>query len=85
MNRMMMKKLRKRSSAGQAIVEYIIIIVVVAVAALAVMGIFSDRIKALIGGATAALGGDPPEQTSSAEMLRKLQNDGSGIDLGGGK
>jgi len=82
MNRMMMRKLRKGSSSGQAIVEYIIIIVVVAVAALAVMGAFSDRVRGLISGATEAIGGKAKEQPPAVEMLQKLQADGSGIDLG---
>ena len=40
-------KLRRHRRKGQAIVEYIIIIVIVAVAALTVMGLFSDRIRTI--------------------------------------
>ena len=43
-------KLRRHRRKGQAIVEYIIIIVIVAVAALTVMGLFSDRIRTIIAG-----------------------------------
>ena len=50
--------MKRRSSGGQAILEYIIIIALVAVAALTVLGLFGDRIKQLIAGSTQALGGD---------------------------
>ncbi len=43
-------KLGRNRRKGQAIVEYIIIIVIVAVAALTVMGLFSDRIRTIIAG-----------------------------------
>ena len=51
-----MKINAKRRCKGQAIVEYIIIVVVVAIAALAIMGMFSDTIRTKIAGATSALG-----------------------------
>jgi Flp pilus assembly pilin Flp len=40
----------KKHNSGQAIVEYIIIIVIVAVAAFAIIGLFSDRIRTIISG-----------------------------------
>ena len=40
--------MKRRSSGGQAILEYIIIIALVAVAALTVLGLFGDRIRGLI-------------------------------------
>ena len=52
-----MRKLLK-SKSGQSMVEYIIIVVVVALAALAIFGVFSDRLRSIMGGATAELGGD---------------------------
>ena len=42
-----MKINAKRRCKGQAIVEYIIIVVVVAIAALAIMGMFSDTIRSV--------------------------------------
>ena len=47
--------MKRRSSGGQAILEYIIIIALVAVAALTVLGFFGDRIKQLIAGSTSAI------------------------------
>ena len=40
-----MRKRRASGEKGQGMVEYIIIIVIVALAALTVMGIFSDRLR----------------------------------------
>ena len=42
--------MKRRSSGGQAILEYIIILALVAVAALTVLGLFGDRIRELIAG-----------------------------------
>ena len=50
--------MKRRSSGGQAILEYIIIIALVAVAALTILGLFGDRIKKLIAGSTKMIGGD---------------------------
>jgi len=77
-------KTRKRKEKGQAIVEYIIIIVIVAVAALTVMGIFSDRIRALIAGAASSFGSDNAaevyeEQGNSLNILKNM--DEGGLDL----
>lgn len=80
----MRAKRKFRKQKGQAIVEYIIIIVIVAVAALTVMGIFSDRIREIIAGATSSFGGDASDATSksSVEILQEI--DESGIETTGG-
>lgn len=52
-----MKK-TKNSKSGQTMVEYIIIVLIIAVAALAIVGVFSDRVRELFGFATEELGGD---------------------------
>ena len=73
-------KRRLRKEKGQAIVEYIIIIVIVAVAALTVMGIFSDRIRTIIAGAASAFGSDNAEDAASVNsvnILTSLQADGT--------
>lgn len=72
---------KRKNQKGQAIVEYIIIIVVVAIAGFAVLGLFSDRIRNLISGATNALGGEAEqvEAGQSQSDVRALQGDGSGI------
>ena len=77
-------KTRKKREKGQAIVEYIIIIVIVAVAALTVMGIFSDRIRAIIAGAASSFGSDNAADTyTETNALNILQNmDEEGLDTG---
>lgn len=71
--------MKRRSSGGQAILEYIIIIALVAVTALTVLGFFGDRIKQLIAGSTKAIGGDSQgeEEKSSLGTLQNMEG-GSG-------
>ncbi len=57
-------------------VEYIIIVVIVAIAALVVMGSFSNRIRTMIAGATVSLGGEAPEVNDSLDELRSLGDGG---------
>ena len=68
-----MKKTRK-SSRGQAIVEYIIIIVIVAVAALTVMGVFSDRIRTIIAGVAVTMGAPDAAAAISEGSTDVLKN-----------
>ena len=74
--------MKRRSSGGQAILEYIIIIALVAVAALTVLGLFGDRIKKLIAGSTHALGGDTQgeEEEESSKKMQRMEG-GSEFDL----
>ena len=77
-----MKTARRRQS-GQGMVEYIIIVVIVALAAIAIWGLFGDRIRAMMGGAVVELGGDQSAvdtatQTGSADYLRSLNSSGAG-------
>lgn len=67
--------MKRRSSGGQAILEYIIIIALVAVAALTVLGLFGDRIKQLIAGSTTAIGGTESAQAAgdNGDSLKQLQ------------
>jgi Flp pilus assembly pilin Flp len=69
---------RRKGQKGQAMVEYIIVVVVVALAAFAILGAFSDRIRSMITGATVTLGGEAHESadTSSVEISRGLNNEG---------
>lgn len=79
-----MKKDRSKSK-GQAVVEYIIIIVIVAVAALAVLGIFSDRIRTIIAGAASTFGAEDAESavdTSSVEIMQTMDADGIDVSEG---
>ena len=66
---------KRRTSGGQAILEYIIVIALVAVAALTVLGLFGDRIKALIAGSTTAIGGTNSAQAAGddGDSLKTLQ------------
>ena len=78
-------KLRRHRRKGQAIVEYIIIIVIVAVAALTVMGLFSDRIRTIIAGVASTFGGNKAaaevDNNKSADILKNMDKDG--IDISG--
>ena len=77
-----MKRARKKKTGGQAIVEYIIIIVIVAVAALTVMGIFSDRIRTIIAGVATTFGAEDAEEawlkTVTATKVEKRAGGGFG-------
>lgn len=71
---------KKKRNSGQAIVEYIIIIVIVAVAALTVMGIFSDRIRTLIAGVASTFGSnnaaEEVEGNNSISYLKGMDANG---------
>ena len=70
--------LKRRSAAGQAILEYIIIIALVVVAALTVLGLFGDRIRGLISSSTKAIGGETEDSNKSS--LEQLRETGNGED-----
>lgn len=75
-------KIKRNKRRGQAIVEYIIIVVVIAIAALTIMGIFSDRIRTLIAGAASSLGSENAASAvdkSSGEILKEM--DKEGVDI----
>ena len=70
--------MKRRSSGGQAILEYIIIIALVAVAALTVLGLFGDRIRGLISSSTKAIGGETDDSNKSG--LEQMRETGNGED-----
>ena len=70
--------MKRRSSGGQAILEYIIIIALVTVVALTVLGLFGDRIRGLISSSTKAIGGETDESNKSS--LEQLRETGNGED-----
>ena len=75
--------MKRRTSGGQAILEYIIIIALVAVAALTVLGLFGDRIRELISGVTGAVGGKTTDvQEGDSENVLKNLDSGGDIDFG---
>ena len=70
--------MKRRSSGGQAILEYIIIIALVTVTALTVLGLFGDRIRGLISSSTKAIGGETDDSNQSS--LEQLRETGNGED-----
>ena len=57
-NRRMTKNLTRRRNRGQGMTEYIIIVALIAIAAIGVITLFGDNIKALFGMAVDATAGD---------------------------
>ena len=74
-------RMKRRSSGGQAILEYIIIIALVAVAALTVLGLFGGRIRELISGATGAIGGDTSQVSDGDSTENVIKNMDSSGDI----
>ena len=76
---------KRRSSGGQAILEYIIIIALVAVAALTVLGLFGDRIRQLIASVVHSFDKNADtgqvDYGSSKQNLQDAGNDGEAIDF----
>ena len=61
----MLTKLRSRR--GQGMTEYIIIVALIAIAAIGIVSLFGDNIRALFGTSTNTLAGD---EEASAETVR---------------
>lgn len=75
----MKAKVRRRfrkAERGQALVEYVILIAVVALAALFVLGAFSDRLREMIAGVTNTLGGEAEADKSSVTIVKELKAEG---------
>ena len=81
-----MKLANRKRCKGQAIVEYIIIVVIVAIAALAIMGMYSDTIRTKNAGAASALGTEEDvkseAESNSLDTLKGLDAEASNV--GGG-
>ena len=78
-----MRKLMRRRTKGQTIVEYILIVVLVALASLVVLGLFSDTLRKKISGVISTLtsGTEATEaqadvQTKSEDILKDLDETG---------
>jgi Flp pilus assembly pilin Flp len=78
-----MKKFMKKKRSGQTIVEYILIVVLVAIAALVVLGLFSDTLRKKISGAISSItsGSEATDaqsniQTKSEDILKDLDETG---------
>ncbi len=72
-------RVKKNNAKGQAVVEYIIIIVIVAIAALVILGAFSDRLRTMIAGVTTSLGGGQQDivEGSALAKLKGINEDGT--------
>ena len=72
-----MKKLNKKQmlkkARGQGMTEYIIIVALIAIAAIGVITLFGDNIKALFGMSADALAGDTTVQTRTTKSQAKLE------------
>lgn len=72
--------MKKNGKKGQAIIEYVLIIAIVVVAAVAILGVFSDTVRKKIAGIVKVF--DPSADTdnaintSSQELLENLDENG---------
>ena len=75
---MMITKLRQsiRDESGQGMTEYIIIVALIAIAAIGVVSLFGDNIRALFGASADALAGNEDRTVNTNE---------NGVDLEGHK
>jgi Flp pilus assembly pilin Flp len=64
MLRKLLRKIR-RDQRGQGMTEYIIIVALIAIAAIGVVTLFGDNIRALFAGASDALAGEQKVQVQS--------------------
>jgi pilus assembly protein Flp/PilA len=82
----------RRDESGQGMTEYIIIVALIAIAAIGVVTIFGDNIRALFAGATNALAGEQKVKVSSekarqshtkSRTLKNFAEDNQGQQGGG--
>lgn len=85
-----MKKSDKKGRKGQGMTEYIIIVALIAIAAIGVITLFGNNIRALFGAASDATAGETNVETkaekSSEELIKNknLKNFGTMNTPGGG-
>ena len=72
MSKTNMKPMPKRSR-GQGMTEYIIIVALIAIAAIGVITLFGDNIKALFGMAVDGLAGDTQVEKRTSKSQGKLE------------
>jgi pilus assembly protein Flp/PilA len=73
----------RKDQRGQGMTEYIIIVALIAIAAIAVITLFGDNIRALFAGASDALSGDTnvkvkTSQSKSQHINKGLKNFATG-------
>ena len=67
------KQMALKKSRGQGMTEYIIIVALIAIAAIGVITLFGDNIKALFGMSADALAGDQNVNTRTTRSKAKLE------------
>jgi pilus assembly protein Flp/PilA len=68
-----MSKTNKKSMRGQGMTEYIIIVALIAIAAIGVITLFGDNIRALFGMAVDATAGDTQVEKRTTKSQGKLE------------
>lgn len=72
---------RTRKNSGQTIAEYVLIIAIVVVAAIGILGLFSDTVRAKIAGAANVFGADQgsidQNMTKSETIFKDLKATGT--------
>lgn len=62
-----------QDESGQGMTEYIIIVALIAIAAIGVVGLFGDNIRALFGASADALQGDETRETVTTEEASRFE------------
>ena len=65
-------KIRKRGQRGQGMTEYIIIVALIAIAAIGVVSLFGDNIRALFASSSNALAGNESSDVATKESKPKF-------------
>ena len=67
------KQMKLKKSRGQGMTEYIIIVALIAIAAIGVITLFGDNIKALFGMSADALAGETQVEKRTTKSQGKLE------------
>lgn len=62
-----------QDESGQGMTEYIIIVALIAIAAIGVVGLFGDNIRALFGASADALQGDESRETTTTKAAAQFE------------
>ena len=62
-----------QDESGQGMTEYIIIVALIAIAAIGVVGLFGDNIRALFGASADALQGDEDRETATTKAASSFE------------
>jgi Flp pilus assembly pilin Flp len=70
------KQMLTKKARGQGMTEYIIIVALIAIAAIGVVTLFGDNIKALFGGSADALAGNTDVKNRGSQSKTSLEKKG---------